>query len=283
MNNARPQAIPGTVSKILWHFTGGPLWDEQLQHQATEVKSDDNAFEILKKILHSKYLKASQYSEIIRGHDRDAFNLRWRVKQMYEAMMPKYLGLDAGIDMGSDYLMPLRLVDEQPIVKTIKTMSVVCVADIPLQHLSYHAHRYGRFAIGFHRHALVKSGFNPVFYSPQKSDLMEMIVEIWSDVEKEAEKEQKNGGLRAMFGNNVQLAIKLRKLVAFMKTFDVDQFDSIYCEREWRKLGRFDFDWQDVAMIVAPKENGFFSSLIGEFPHVPRSIPMVPWEDLIEH
>jgi hypothetical protein len=33
--------------------------------------------------------------------------------------------------------------------------------------LGYHSRRYGRFALGFHREAVVKAGFNPVFYTLQ--------------------------------------------------------------------------------------------------------------------
>jgi hypothetical protein len=39
------------------------------------------------------------------------------------------------------------------------------LADIPVAHLSYHAHRYGKAAIGFHRDAAIREGFHPVFYT----------------------------------------------------------------------------------------------------------------------
>ena len=31
-------------------------------------------------------------------------------------------------------------------------------------HLGYHAERYGKIAIGFHRDAVIRHGFSPVFY-----------------------------------------------------------------------------------------------------------------------
>ena len=48
---------------------------------------------------------------------------------------------------------------------TIESSPVCCVCDIPAPHLRYHAYRYGRFAVGFHREAISGAGFNPVFYT----------------------------------------------------------------------------------------------------------------------
>lgn len=51
---------------------------------------------------------------------------------------------------------------------------VCCVADIPIAHLSYHAARYGQIAIGFHRDALLRAGFRPVFYADHGSAALQM-------------------------------------------------------------------------------------------------------------
>lgn len=57
---------PGTVSKILWHFTGGPIWNEALNKQAEDPKPMELANEILLKILDSKQLRISNYSEVVK-------------------------------------------------------------------------------------------------------------------------------------------------------------------------------------------------------------------------
>jgi hypothetical protein len=80
----------------------------------------------------------------------------------------------------------------------------------------------------------------------------------------------------------------IRDFIAFIKTFDEDQFDSIYCEREWRSVQDFKFTFDDVAMIVAPKRLGqenYFQALVQNVKelNVPRKIPIVPWEDLVEN
>ena len=36
---------PGTVSKILWHFTGGPRWNSELNRQEQEPKPAEEACE----------------------------------------------------------------------------------------------------------------------------------------------------------------------------------------------------------------------------------------------
>jgi hypothetical protein len=39
--------------------------------------------------------------------------------------------------------------------------------------------------------------------------------------------------------------------LAFINTFHNDEFDTIYCEREWRPVKAFDFDFKDIATIAA--------------------------------
>jgi hypothetical protein len=76
-------------------------------------------------------------------------------------------------------------------------------------------------------------------------------------------------------------------LLAFVKIFANDEFSAIYCEREWRSTNPFRFTIDDVAMIVLPgvvENRRYFDEFVsGSSEGVPRSIPIVPWEDLIEH
>jgi hypothetical protein len=82
---------------------------------------------------------------------------------------------------------------------------------------------------------------------------------------------------------------KLKEFLAFIKTFGPTEFSTIYCEREWRSTEPFPFSAGDVAMIVLPKGNAresYFEDFVSKKTRtlgVPRSIPVVPWEDLIEH
>lgn len=57
---------PRTVSKILWHFTGGPVWDDALNKQDKELKSDEKAYDSLTAILSSKELRVGKYKEIVK-------------------------------------------------------------------------------------------------------------------------------------------------------------------------------------------------------------------------
>jgi hypothetical protein len=77
-------------------------------------------------------------------------------------------------------------------------------------------------------------------------------------------------------------------LLAFFKTFERKDFSTIYCEREWRSTKAFSFALDDVAMIVLPRWPGGASYLdqfldMARKLKLPRSIPIVPWEDLVEH
>ena len=64
-------------------------------------------------------------------------------------------------------------------------------------------------------------------------------------------------------------------------------FRSVYCEREWRSTREFAFELSDVAMIVLPRkiaEQTFYDEFVKHRrARLPRAIPIVPWEDLVEH
>lgn len=137
----------GTVSKILWHFTGGPVWDIKKNKQSNYPKKFDSAYEILKSILKDNKLKLSSYPEV--------FNVK----------VPKFI-----FDKEKK-----ELQKEGYENKTIKASPVCCLADIPIQHLSYHAKRYSKFAIGFYRKSAVENNFNPVFYSLNRTDVVNSI------------------------------------------------------------------------------------------------------------
>lgn len=277
---------PGTVSKILWNFTGGPLWCDKSQKQLKDLKPAINGYSALLAILNSKQLRLGQYHEIVKVivKNKRKFNLELKKTEIFE---------------------------NYPV--TIKSKPVCCVADIPLQHISYHANRYGKIAIGFHRSSIVKAGFNPVMYSLENTELLNLIysgyteidnVDSWSarenleSLEKEVQELLSDHEINEYIDfSNVESELdgidsskelieeNYSNLLAYIKTFDESEFDSIYCEREWRSTSEFNFTAEDIAIIILPKEqegHKFYSNFLMEN-KLPREITVACWEDLVEH
>lgn len=277
---------PGTVSKILWHFTGGPLWDASTNKQLKELKPARSGYDALNAILASKELRVGNYHEIVKVIVPE--------KRKYNATTKK-----------------LEILLNQPI--EIKSSPVCCVADIPLQHTSYHANRYGRIAIGFHREAIVRAGFNPVMYTLEDTALLNSIYRCYTAIgdtdpfDAKTEFEYFSDEIKSLLDENhideeinqfgVEMALDCisdaskkieedyKELLAYIKTFDESEFDSIYCEREWRSTNSFKFTTDDVAIIVLPKnQDGFnyYDDFLSKT-KLPRKITIAAWEDLIEH
>lgn len=279
---------PGTVSKILWHFTGGPTWDTKTNKQGKKLKPANEAFSNLKAIIKSRTLKVGRFRELV------------------NVVLPNF-------KQYSLFEKGVVEIKNKPI--TMHSSSVCCLADIPSVHLGYHATRYGKFAIGFHRSSVVRHGFNPVLYTLPTTEVIRHIYEGLSSIESidagdlvsAAESIETNitdeideyhdisvdtsevvSQAEVMEGYAQEAQSSIQDFIAFIKTFEEDEFDSIYCEREWRSVKDFKFTFDDVAMIVAPKNfNGedYFHALVGNVKNlkIPRRIPIVPWEDLIEN
>jgi hypothetical protein len=280
---------PGTVSKILWHFTGGPKWNEVSKCQNTDRKPINEAYDALLGILRSRRLCLGNYRELI--------NVRVPTRRFCATLIE----------------------DTRPDWRDViyQSSPVCCVTDIPIAHLSYHASRYGKIAVGFHREAAIRAGFNPVFYALHDAEVLRSLHETFaeldnlappnidaSDVVREVEtlkcKEGHTVDLDGPSCGQIESAIedisaaaqnassRLEQFLAFVKTFASDQLSTIYCEREWRSTKPFSFTLSDVAMIVLPKAGNdkcYFDEFVShaKVTRLPRSIPIVPWEDLIEH
>jgi len=283
---------PGTVSRILWHFTGGPGWNKVKNRQESRPKPASEAYEALLSILTSKELRLGQYREVVK------------------VLVPKLRRYNA----------KKRQTEEltNTIVELLSS-PVCCLADIPVAHLSYQAKRYGRLAIGFHRDAAVRHGFNPVFYTLHDTKVLRSVYQGFAQLRqvnaqslREAERniDSQVEDLTCKHGHPVdtdsgwydargelsdigdavgEAQTSLTEFLAFVKTFDQHEFSTVYCEREWRSTKPFPFTTNDVAMIVLPKigsETSNFNLFVGEETgrlNFPRSIPVVPWEDLVEH
>lgn len=287
---------PGTVSRILWHFTGGPPWNSVENRQGSKPKPREEAYGALLSILKSRELLLGQYRELVKV---DLPKLRRHNKQTRKMEQVKSTTV------------------------TMTSSQVCCLSDIPVAHLSYHAKRYGKFAIGFHRDAAVRHGFNPVFYTLHKSNVLRSVRRVFvrlrqaegnsidsiaSDIgsiiqDLEELECDGSGDVERNLGRSAdELGDEARSLeeavssarkhfsefLAFVKTFDNEEFSSIYCEREWRSTKSFAFTVDDLAMIVLPKGGSgthYFNEFVdrGRSLKLPRSIPVVPWEDLVEH
>jgi hypothetical protein len=266
---------PGTVSKILWHFTGGPRWNVVAEQQDARRKPPDAAFDALVAILKSRELRLGQYHEVVRVSVT-----------------------------GRTYSKESRKFKERRMLTTLRSAPVCCLADIPIAHLSYHAKRYGKFALGFHRPAVVKHGFNPVLYTPTAADVIEVLHAAFSHTEYpdltdlrllvasldeytterssiQSEIEMIEESLSAIHEN-------LKDLLAFVKTFGPREYHTIYSEREWRSVDAYKFAPSEIAMIVVPRrERGksYFAQLtehLRDELQLPNSVPVIPWEDLVE-
>ena len=284
---------PGTVSKILWHFTGGPKWNEKKKRQNLRPKPAKDAYDSLTSILQSGELRLGSYQEVVRVvvPERRTFD---RTERGYKV--------------------------EKDVVEEIASVPVCCLADVPLIHLSYLAGRYGKFALGFHRDAVVAHGFNPVFYTLEDSGIVRSLYrgvsvleyvdplllswsadEVRNSVESlltelELDDEPDLYGLDEIDNEarNIEAYVQLartsfERFLAYVKTFRREEFGTIYCEREWRSVETFRFQPGALAMVVVPKRVGktkYFDRLVGKSHRVrglSRSVPIVPWEDLVEH
>jgi hypothetical protein len=68
--------VPGTVSKIHWHFTGGPRWNKDLNRQEDHPKPIEDAFVALLSILRSKEIQVdvSDRTPLPFGSRRNSLN-----------------------------------------------------------------------------------------------------------------------------------------------------------------------------------------------------------------
>jgi Putative abortive phage resistance protein AbiGi, antitoxin len=203
---------------------------------------------------------------------------------------------------------------EHDVMRTLESAPVCCLADIPLMHLAYHAPRYGQFALGFHREAALRARFNPVFYTLHESDVIrgihegfaktkatnvdftQMLLDEVTTITSEAQLTEEVGPYLETLRDDSQdigkaLAMaktSIEQFLAFVKTFEADEFYSIYCEREWRSVSAFNFTFDDVAMIVLPQRadgRDYFAPFVdgrAKALALPRGIPVVPWETLVE-
>jgi hypothetical protein len=247
----------GTVSHILWHFTGG--------NREGGPKPIKDSFEILKAILISKTLKRGSQKETL------SFNS------------------------------PLKS-DKNGV--TWNTGSVVCLADIPIQSLSYHASHYGRVAIGFKRQSAIQAGFTPVLYCSDKSaamlkwikikrgsealsDYLHKSVRLTKEIDSIVSSDMPDVHVEIVEALSSTLKGELEDFERLFKNYSLKaehsaHIDRILNEREWRLLNDYKFDIDDISMIIVPEADGLYEELVSNRSSlgISNTTVIVPWETL---
>jgi hypothetical protein len=268
---------PGTVSKILWHFPGGPIWNGMDYRPSRKLKPTEDAYTATIGILESKELRLGKAAERL------------------DVTLPTVERIGIGPDKQHIYKEGTRAYLFSP---------VCCLADIPIMHLSYHEKRYGKIAIGFHRQSVIKAGFSPVFYQLQNSIAltalfqtilcldflggMDPTYDFQEDVgPKESLPDEPYDAFNKRMKRDALTHARKHAAIAasFIKTFDDTEFDSIYTEREWRSISPFKFEYADVSMVVLPRVDGYFERFVAESESIGlrKTVSIVAWEDLVEH
>lgn len=184
----------------------------------------------------------------------------------------------------------------EKVVADMETTKFCCVTDIPFKDLPSHAPYYGKVAIGFKATAVHKT-FLPVMYIPMQSmPIIEMIVpnrkltEMAYDFLRYQGSFQQQQAMKLLSQANAEAYKEVDRkpdaeamkgfLMNFVKVtdFDTSPENTFYREREWRNLGDFGFDVEDIAAVVAPES---YLSEIREHLNregYPASINLISWE-----
>lgn len=180
------------------------------------------------------------------------------------------------------------LVEESLVVATI-----TCFCDIPVDHLSIHMRKYGKFGISFSRTYLISEGARPVIYVPisrtGKTGIHEQqMLRGWDNffkgVRKVAPQEQhKSRKFGAEPATQEEVLSSLdsiftKDFLAFVKPFNADLDDdheeNYYLEREWRKYGYLAATPDTVGGVWMPKEFiDRFSKELPEFAQIAKPLP----------
>jgi hypothetical protein len=170
---------------------------------------------------------------------------------------------------------------------------VTCYADIPVNCLSIHVAKYGKFGIGIARSYLIKYGARPVMYLPMCADDwqsihgqallndIEIIVKSFNEQVIRSYPAKLNTvrevGSPLTSPEAAALAMKsmvFKDFLAFLKPFnsELDSLDpnNFYMEREWRRLGNVEIKAEQVTKIVVAK--GYKERVASDFPKYSKLI-----------
>lgn len=151
----------------------------------------------------------------------------------------------------------LKATSIEKLTDSIWTEKFCCTTDIPFKDLLTHAQYYGKVAIGF-KAEMIQKIFLPVFYvsTDNKSYSEEVLKTLDSE----------------------QYIKNFIKMTDFTSENDGHTF---YREREWRHIGDFNFNVEDVAALVVPNNSLLEMRKCLESNHFPEDISVLSWR-LIE-
>jgi hypothetical protein len=240
-------------SNVYWHFTGSPTnLDGQLVtrpsdiHQVGILKSLDEATDTLLTILRMKRLLATS---------------------------------------------------REAISENIQTDLFCCVTDIPLKDLPLHAVNYGRVALGFKASA-IQDRFVPVLYLSKNNLLMkEKLIpdrvhthrayqqfyanERWAQTQ--GYRIQRNNGDVIEEESAIDPVLQENPFLNFIKItdFGIEPDETFYSEREWRCIGDYNFQAEDIEAVIAPAEKlPYLRKCLFDELGYPEDLTLFSWEFL---
>lgn len=181
--------------------------------------------------------------------------------------------LDESIDTLIRILQSRRLIagSVEKIAEDIQTDPFCCVTDIPLKDLPVHARSYGKVALGF-RASAIHRAFAPVMYLSQDNDMMrEQFI-------------RKGPGYRLARSNGEGSSTRaVNPFWNFIKLTDFGPQPeaTFYSEREWRHVGDFPFEDQDIEAVIAPAEKlPCLRTQLVDVLGYPATLSLIAWEFL---
>lgn len=139
-------------------------------------------------------------------------------------------------------------------------LPTICFCDIPLADISIHVRKYSKFGIAFPKTFLVEQGASPVFYLAQNSrykygsstsDLGKEYLRMLDSLFRVLDiVEEVNSDIRDL--KNLLVIRVLGYLKAFDSALPEHDPDNYYMEREWRTVGKVEFELGDIARIIIP-------------------------------
>jgi hypothetical protein len=241
-------------SNIYWHFTGSPtdLAGQVLTkpadiHRFGTLKSIDESTEVLLDILRTRKLMATSRESLSEDIQTDLF---------------------------------------------------CCVTDIPLKDLPLHAVNYGQVALGF-RAQVIQKQFLPVLYlSKDNLAMKKMLIPNRGTAQEAYEHFYANGDWAKAQGYQIQRASQAElaqpaqsvdpilhenPFLNFIKItdFGLKPEDTFYSEREWRFIGDFAFEEDDIEAVIAPAEKlPYLRHMIFDELKYPENLSLFAWEFL---
>jgi len=164
-------------------------------------------------------------------------------------------------NIGFEYRYNERISDDKMI-----NSSMVCFCDIPFEDLSIHIQKYSPFGLSFKKDFVASKGGCPVFYIPKHTPVSCMNSTLKKDYFDESCKKLYHyfDDLLCSIQEHSERKhiqklhnITFNHILSYIKFFDHKLLENhagnYYFEREWRVLGNFCFQIEDIQRIIMPK------------------------------